>query len=228
MKRFGTDFTRLDDITAPATAFYRPTETLTNALPLLYQAGYLTIKDYDHESGVYTLGIPNQEVRVGFVEGLLSFYSGLEAGDVQQGCALKIWRGLKSGDIDQTMRELKAFLAGVPYVNGFKKKLADVATVEGFYEYTLYLILSMLNVYVLTQMHCRTGRMDMVAFMPDAIYIFEFKTRKDAGAALAQIDDKHYADCYATDPRRVVKVGVSFDLDAWTINDWAVEEGSKL
>ena len=228
MKRFGTDFTRLDDITAPATAFYRPTETLTNALPLLYQAGYLTIKDYDHESEVYTLGIPNQEVRVGFVEGLLSFYSGLEAGDVQQGCALKIWRGLKSGDIDQTMRELKAFLAGVPYVNGFKKKLADVATVEGFYEYTLYLILSMLNVYVLTQMHCRTGRMDMVAFMPDAIYIFEFKTRKDAGAALAQIDDRHYADRYATDPRRVVKVGVSFDLDAWTIDDWAVEEGSKM
>ena len=223
MRRFGTDITRMDDITASESAFYLPTEGLTDALPLLYQAGYLTIKGYDRESESYTLGIPNQEVRVGFSEGLLPIYTGITSDNVKLGCAYKMWAALKKGDIDQTMREMKAFLASVPYIEGFKKKLAEAATKEGFYEFTFYLILSMLNVYVQTQVKCWTGRVDAVVYMPKAIYLFEFKTREDAGAALQQINEKHYADRFVTEQRRVVKVGVNFDLDTWTIGDWAVE-----
>ena len=223
MKRFGTDITRMDDITAPEMAFHAPTETLTDALPLLYQAGYLTITGYERESENYTLGIPNQEVRVGFTEGLLPVYSGIRGYEVRTGCALKIWRALKQGDIDQMMRELKDFLAGVPYIEGFKQKLAEAATKEGFYEYTFYLILSMLNVYVQTQVKCWTGRVDAIVYMPQAIYLFEFKTGATADQAVAQIDERHYADRFATEKRKVVKVGVNFDIESWTISDWKIE-----
>ena len=223
MLRFGTDITRMDDITASESAFYLPTEGLTDALPLLYQSGYLTLKGYDRDSEIYTLGIPNQEVRVGFSEGLLPIYTGMRSDDVKQGCAYKMWSALKQGDIDLALREMKAFLAGVPYVEGFKKKLAEAATKEGFYEYTFYLILSMLNVYVQTQVKCWTGRVDAIVYAPKAIYLFEFKTGKDADAALQQIDEKRYADRFATDARKVVKVGVDFDIDTWTINDWRIE-----
>ena len=223
MRRFGTDITRMDDIIASEEAFYQPTETLTDALPLLYQAGYLTIKGYDRESENYTLGIPNQEVRVGFTQGLLPIYAGMTSDSVKQGCAFKIWKALQTGDIDRMMRELKAFLAGVPYVEGFKKELEKAASKEGFYEYSFYLILSMLNVYVQTQVKCWTGRVDAIVYAPKAIYLFEFKTGASAEAATAQIDENRYADRFATDPRKVVKVGVNFDIDTWTINDWRVE-----
>ncbi|MBR0272594.1 MAG: ATP-binding protein [Bacteroidaceae bacterium] len=223
MKRFGTNISKMDNIIVPASAFYSPTETMTTALPLLYQSGYLTIKDYDYEGMMYQLHIPNQEVRVGFTEGLLPFVAGLDSAGVQMGFAVKFWKSLRSGDIDLALREMKAFLAGVPYVEGFKRKLEDVVVKEGFYEYTFYLILSMLNVYVQTQVRTNDGRIDMTLFMPDTIYIFEFKVHSSAAAALRQIKDNGYAAPYATDPRRVVLVGVSFDLASWTINEWVVE-----
>lgn len=223
MKRFGTNISEMDNISVPASAFYSPTETMTDALPLLYQSGYLTIRDYDRKSKMYQLHIPNQEVRVGFTEGLLPFVSGMNSGYVQASFAVKFWKALRAGDIDLALREMKAFLAGVPYVEGFKRKLEDVVVKEGFYEYTFYLILSMLNVYVQTQVRTNDGRIDMTLFMPDAIYIFEFKVHSSASAALRQIKDNGYAAPYATDPRRVVLVGVSFDLASWTINEWVVE-----
>jgi len=224
MKRFGTDITRMEEIEASESAFYAPTETLTNALPLLYQAGYLTIKGYNRKSEGYILSIPNQEVRVGFANGLLPVYSGLRNDQVQLGCAYKMWDALEGGDIDQALRELKAFLAGVPYIEGFKKKLQDAATKEGFYEYTFYLILSMLNVYVRTQVKCSTGRVDMIVHCPQAIYIFEFKVKGSAAQALAQIEQKDYAAQFATDSRPTVKVGVNFDIQTWTIEDWHIAQ----
>ena len=135
-----------------------------------------------------------------------------------------MWLALRDGNIDQALRELKAFLAGVPYVEGFKKKLQDAATKEGFYEYTFYLILSMLNVYVRTQVKCSTGRVDMVVHCPQAIYVFEFKVKGSAAQALAQIEQKDYAAQFATDSRPTVKVGVNFDIQTWTIEDWQIAQ----
>lgn len=222
MKRYNTDITSLDGVFVPDMAFDRPTETMTNAIPLMYQSGYLTIKGYDRESQGYTLGIPNNEVRVGLVEGLIPLYSGLNSGDVQLGCAFKIWRALKNDAVDAAMRELQAYLAGVPYVEGFKKKLGDATTKEGFYEYTLYLILSMMNVYVRTQVKCVGGRVDMVVKTASAIYIFEFKIREGATGALRQIEERGYADANQTDDCKVVKVGVRFDTDKLAIKDWEI------
>ena len=222
MQHFRTDITAMDKLEVPSSAFDKPTEAMTTALPLLYQSGYLTIKGYDRELEAYTLAIPNQEVRIGYTEGLLPTYIGLDAADVQMGFAAKFWRALKKGDVDLAMREMQAYMAGIPYVEGFKKKLAEAATAEGFYEYTLYLIFSMLNVYVRTQVKHPGGRVDMVVWMPDAIYVFELKVNGTAQEALRQIDERGYARPYDTDGRQVVKVGVKFAPENMTVEEWVV------
>ena len=224
MQHFRTDITTLDRLEVPSSAFDKPTEAMTSALPLLYQSGYLTIKDYDRPSQLYTLSIPNNEVRIGFVEGLMPTYIGIEGYNVQAGFAVKLWRALQKNDIDQAMAEMKAFLAGIPYVEGFQKKLAEVKNYEGFYEYTFYLIFNMLNVYARTQVKCAGGRTDFVVQMPDTTYVFELKTGGTAQEALDQINSKGYALPYATEGKKVVKVGVQFDRDTMTVGEYLVEQ----
>ena len=97
-----------------------------------------------------------------------------------------------------------------------------MANAEGFYEYTMYLIFSMLNVYVRTQVKCAGGRVDMVVWMPDATYVFELKVNGTAQQALEQIDQKGYAFPYQTEGRRVVKVGVRFNADTRVPEDWVI------
>ena len=225
MRRYRTDITKLDDLHVPASAFDQPTENMRNALPLLYQSGYITIKSYDRLMQEYTLGIPNKEVRVGFTEGLLPTVTGLEGGDVQMGFAARFWKALRANDTDLALRELQAYLEELPYVEGFKKKLEEVSAAEGFYEWSFYLIFSMLNVYVQTQVKCARGRADMVVFMPDAIYVMELKLNGTAQDALDQIEDKGYAKRYATDPRRVVKVGIGFSVEKRAMTDYIIVEG---
>jgi hypothetical protein len=227
MRKFKYNITSMDDIESTDYAINRPTEAMTTMVPLLYQSGYLTIKGYDRESEIYTLSMPNQEVRIGYTDGLLPAYSGLEGEDVQAGFALKFWRALKHNDVDLAMREMQAYLASIPYVEGFKKKLAEAATAEGFYEYTMYLIFSMLNVYVRTQVKCAGGRVDMVVWMPDAIYVFELKVNGTAQEALEQIDNKGYAIPYQADGRKIVKVGVAFDKETRVPVEWVIRDTSK-
>ena len=223
MQHFKTDITTLDSIEVPASAFDRPTEAMTTALPLLYQSGYLTIKDYDRDSQIYTLSIPNQEVRLGYAEGLLPTYIGLDGSDVQSGFALKFWRALKRQDIHQALLEMQTYFAGLPYIEGFKQKMGDATKAEGFYEWTFYLIFSMLNVYVHTLVKTIKGRADMVVWMPDIIYVFELKINGTAQAALDQVKSKGYAIPYQTDQRKVTKVGVRFSTETLNIEDWLIE-----
>ena len=224
LQHFHTDITSLDSLDVPESAFDQPTENMEDALPLLYQSGYLTIKDYDPDTEAYYLAIPNQEVRVGYIYGLLPTYTGLNSSDVQIGFAAKFWKALKQGDIDLAMRHMHSYLAGIPYVEGFKEKLAEAKTKEGFYEYTFYLIFSMLNVYARTQVKVAGGRVDMVIFMPDTIYVMELKVGDTARHALEQIETRGYAKPYVSDGRRVVKVGIRFDTDKHTVDEWEVEE----
>ena len=227
MRRFKYDITSIDDVESTDYAINRPTEAMTTIVPLLYQSGYLTIKGYDRESEIYFLSIPNQEVRIGYADGLLPAYAGLEGENVQAGFALKFWRALKKNDIDLAMQEMQAYMAGIPYVEGFKKKLEETASAEGFYEYTMYLIFSMLNVYVRTQVKCSGGRVDMVVWMPDTVYVFELKTHGTPQEALQQIDSKGYAIPYQTDERPVVKIGVKFDAEKRIPEDWAISQCGK-
>ena len=152
----------------------------------------------------------------------MPIYVGVNGCDVQMGFAAKFWTALLGHDIDLAMSHMQSYLASIPYVEGFKKKLAEAATAEGFYEYTFYLIFSMLNVYVQTQVKVAGGRVDVVVFMPDTIYVIVLKAGGSAEDALRQIDGKGYADACKTDGRRIVKVGVSMDKDTRTVEEWKV------
>ena len=143
---------------------------------------------------------------------------------MQAGFAVRFWRALRVKDTDLALRELQAYLEGLPYVEGFKKKLEEVTVAEGFYEWTFYLIFSMLNVYVQTQVKCARGRADMVVFMPDTIYVMELKLNGTAQDALDQINDKGYALRYATDPRPVVKVGMGFSIEKRALTEYKIIE----
>ena len=223
MQHFRTDVTTMDRIEASATSFDRPTEAMTNALPLLYQSGYITIKDYERETDSYILAIPNKEVRVGLIDGLIPAYTGLDGSAVQDGFALKFYRALRKDDMEAAMGEMKAFLAGIPYVEGFKKKLAEAAASEGFYEYTFWLIFNMMNVYAQTQVKCHGGRIDFVVRMPETTCVFELKVNGTAQDAIDQNNGKGYALPYHTEGRNVVKVGVQFNRDTMTIEEWKIE-----
>ena len=223
MQHFRTDITTLDNIKSPADAFDCPTEAMEDALPLLYQSGYLTIKGYDTDSEIYTLSIPNQEVRVGFVKGLMPSYIGLYSRTVQVGFAYKFYSALKKNDIDMALREMQTYFAGLPYVEGFKKKLEDFVKAEGFYEWTFYLIFSMLNYLVRTQVKTINGRADVVVHMPSTIYVFELKINGTARQALDQINSQGYAIPYQTDGRKVVKVGIRFSTETLAIENWEIE-----
>ena len=115
-------------------------------------------------------------------------------------------------------------MASLPYVEGFKQKLKDMANAEGFYEYTMYLIFTAFNNLARTQVKCAGGRVDMVVWMPDAIYVFELKINDTAENALKQIDDKGYAVPYQTDGRRVVKIGVSMNAKTRTVENWLIRQ----
>ncbi|MBQ8008922.1 MAG: ATP-binding protein [Bacteroidaceae bacterium] len=224
LQHYHTDITALENIEAPVMAFDIPTEKMTDALPLLYQSGYLTIKGYDRETETYLLSIPNREVRIGLTYGLLPLYTGLNSSEVQMGFAAKFWQALKADDIERALREMQTYFAGLPYIEEFKKRLGDVAKVEGFYEWTFNLIFSMLNVYVRTQVKTIHGRADMVVHMPTAIYVMELKINGTAQEALEQIDKQGYAVPYMTDGRQVVKVGIRFSTDKLGIEDWVVRK----
>ena len=223
LQRFGTDVTTLEELEATEEMFDRPSEVMTNALPLLYQSGYLTIKSYDQDFGSYILGIPNKEVRVGLTEHLLPYYthqSDLANGSlIQQFC-----RALLNEDMERALTVLRSYLAGIPYPEGGKAVLEDMEKNEYYYETIFYLIFSFMNRHIRTQVKTCRGRADMVMQTPKTIYVFELKINKSAQEALKQIDEKGYMIPYTADDRKLVKCGISFSTQTRTIEDWVIEE----
>ncbi|MBR3557527.1 MAG: PD-(D/E)XK nuclease domain-containing protein [Bacteroidales bacterium] len=135
---------------------------------------------------------------------------------------MRFWRALKHNNIVSAMQEMKAFLARIPYVEGFKEKLKEVKNYEGFYEYTFWLIFNMLNFHARTQVKCAGGRIDFVVWMPDTTYVFELKVNGTAQEALDQINSKGYFLPYETEGRTVVKVGVQFERETMTVGEYRV------
>ena len=219
MQRFKTNVTELDNVFAFSSSFDRPTEKMTDALPLLYQSGYLTIKDYDPLTKGYFLGIPNKEVRAGLMENLLPLYTNLSDG-TSLGFAARFYQALVYGNIDKAMKLMKSYFASIPYPEGGKDVLADMQKNEYYYETVFYIMLSMMNIAVLTQVKSCRGRADAVMFSPHTIFVFEIKINKPAKEALAQIDEKGYMVPFEADERKLVKIGISFSTETRTIEDW--------
>ena len=223
MKRFNTELTALDNIEASSAVFDRPSETMTDALALLYQSGYLTIKNYDRDFETYQLGIPNKEVRVGLSEYLLPSYS--NKSDFENATLIqKFCRAMLRGDLESAFVAMRAYLASIPYPEGGKEVLVNMEKCEYYYETLFYLIFSFMNRHIQTQVKTCRGRADMVMFTTQAIYVFELKINKPAEEALKQIDEKGYMIPYTADGRKLVKCGISFSTKSRTIDEWLIKE----
>lgn len=215
LKKFDVAPSEIGEIHADVTSFDAPTETMTNITPLLYQSGYITIKDYDEELEIYTLDIPNKEVRVGLMKSLLPNYTGSSAQAAITTMAY-FSRDIRNGNMDAALRRLQTFLSTVPYCDNTKY--------EGHYQQMLYIIFSLLGYYVDVEVHTPRGRVDMVLRTNTTLYVMELKLDKDASSAMEQINLKNYPERFALCGLPIVKVAVSFDCDRGTIADWKIEE----
>ena len=186
-------------------------------LPMLYQSGYLTIKGFDAEMNMYQLDIPNNEVRGGFIPLLMNDYFSVNT--PMKTPIAEMVRSLKNGDTELFKTLLTGFLSSIPYSMRLKKET------ERFFQYTFYLILRLISTYlVYVEKQQSQGRVDCVIKTDKFVYIFEFKLDGTAEEALQQINDKGYAREYASDSRKLFKIGCSFSSETGTIGEWKIEE----
>ena len=215
MRKFNVVPSHIRKNRALASAFDAPTERMKTILPFLYQSGYITIKDYNRNTGIYTLDIPNIEIRVGLMESLLPNYVAEHADD--GGTMIgDMYEALLGDDLDEMLRLLQAYLLTVPYCNN--------ANSEGHYQQMLYVIFSLLGRYVDVEVRTPTGCVDMVLRTQKMLYLFELKQNKSAQTAMNQIDLKDYASKFARCGLPVTKVGINFDAERHTISDWKIED----
>ncbi len=192
-----------------------------DALPILFQAGYLTIKKYIQEARMYRLGFPNDEVRYGFLRNVLPAYSGLPF--VETGKSVwKFVEDIREGNVEGVMERLKLIISGIPYDNFTAENLK---LREQNYQTAVYLVFALMGQFVQTEVHCATGRADAMVVTADSIYVFEFKLSGNGSAedALVQIKKNGYAEQHKADGKKIVLIGSSFDEGKRTIKDWKIE-----
>ena len=188
-------------------------------LPMIFQSGYLTIKDVDRRFNTYLLDFPNQEVREGLTTLLLGNY--LQPKEDSKSWVVELVLALEAADLDQVRRLFTSFLAGTPYSMRPKKTQEQR---EQYFHYTFYLLMRLVSCYtVYTEKQLSEGRADCIVETPQYIYIFEFKLDGTAAEALQQIKDKGYAAAYAADPRPLFRVGASFSSKTGTVEEWQTE-----
>ncbi len=195
--------------------FDAATETMTTIMPLLYQSGYMTIKDYDKECDLYELSLPNNEIKVGLFGSLLPHYLERNTADGNTTIA-RMSALIKRGNMDGALQLLADFLETVPYCNN--------TNYEGHWQQTLYIIFALLTAYrIQVELHTAKGRIDITLETATTVYVMELKLNGSVEDALAQIEAKHYADAFKIQPKPVVKVGMNFTLkDEINTLEWRV------
>ena len=222
------DETTLDSMPMiPESDFDVSPEISDNALPMLYQTGYLTIKEYDRDLHLYTLGYPNKEVKIGFTQGLLAQYKNRQI--TGSGFVAQFYVAMYRHDIDKALTLMQSYLAGIPYDLENKS--------EKHFQTIIYLIFSLLGYYTQAEVKSAIGRADAVCRTKDRIYVFEFKVDGSADEALRQIDDKGYLIPYrfecpdasedastgSASNKTLVKVGVNISTQTRTIESWKID-----
>ena len=188
---------------------------LLNADPtaLLYQAGYLTIADYDTDANTVRLKVPNEEVRKGLFKHLLPLYlkpKGSTAKSVIDG----ITRSVGRGKPDDMLKSLRAYFAGIPY----DLKMDN----ENNFHNAFYILVTLIGLDAKAEAHTSDGRIDLLIETPDYVYVIELKYDASADDALRQIEEKAYALQFEADGRKVFKIGVSFSSETRRIEDWKI------
>ncbi len=215
MRKFDTLPADISRVEADESEFDAPTENMTTIMPLLYQSGYITIKDYNRDYNFYTLDVPNKEVKVGLTKALIPSYVTRNTLATTT-TARRIAQALDKQDMDSALHLLQDFLGTVPYCN--------VTNYEGHYQQMLFVIFSLLTDYLVdVEVHTPKGRVDIVLLTKTDLYIIELKLNKNAQAAMQQINLKNYARRFALSGKPITKVGINFDSTKGNIEDWVIE-----
>ena len=181
---------------------------------MIYQSGYVTIKDYDSEFDLVTVGFPNKEVERGFLLFLLPFYTNLKKEDSNFFVSRAVL-ALKNGDAEEFMSYMKSLLAGYPY-----ELIKDT---ENHYQNVVYLTLKLMSVYLVdAEFRTSNGRIDLLVRTDKYIYVMEFKYDGSAQEAMDQIESKEYPLPFAMDSRTIIKVGVNFSGKTRNIENWII------
>ena len=216
MKQTSFDVTTLSDQVEVSVEDLGGMQDIINRpIPLFFQTGYLTIKDYDKEFNIYTLGFPNDEVKNGFLKFIFSYYVPVNPAEGNTTTA-KLAKALRTGSPDVFMRTLEALFANTTYqIQGDSEKN---------FQYAMYIIMELIGEYVQAERATSNGRIDLLLQTKDYIYIIEVKIDNTADAALQQIEEKGYAKPFVNDLRKIFKIGVSFSTANRRIEDWKVIE----
>ena len=209
LKQFRFEITDMDSIVTDESRFDKPTTQITDVVPVLYQSGYLTIKDYD--DGIYCLGIPNKEVRIGLGESLTE-YTAPEPLERRAYLRLAYTKLVRQGDLDGFMARLTDFFHSIPYD-------ATVAS-EKHYQSVLYAVLASFGADVMAEDRTSDGRADIVLRLPGGIYVVELKYGKTVAEAMEQLRRKDYAAKWRGDGRPVHLLGMNIDPATRTIDAW--------
>ena len=215
LKEFNVVPSMLKPTMTMASDFDAPTENMSSIMPLLYQSGYFTIKDFNEPSGLYLLDIPNNEIRIGLMASLLPNYVQVDSykGNTTVGM---MYLALLNDDLDEMLRLLQTYLRTIPQ--------CDNTNYEGHYQQLLYVIFSLMGRYVDVEVRTATGRVDMVMNSGKALCLFELKLNKSAEAAMNQINLKDYPARFALTNLPIIKIGINFDTATHTIEDWKIEQ----
>lgn len=189
-----------------------------NMLPVIYQSGYLTIKDFNKERRVYTLDFPNREIEEGFLNVLLKKF--VKVPDDDMGLAVdNIYDALEKNNVDKVLSIIKAAIADLPTV--VKKDMC-----ENYYESVTHLIFRLTGFNVVSELQSVAGRSDVIVTTKDSVFIFELKMDKGrkfeevAEEALSQIDANGYAERFAVSGKAMFKVGVVFSSEGKGMVGW--------
>jgi len=218
MRQHNISMQQLEGKQYPLRRFDAPTERITDPIPVLYQSGYLTLKDYNPQTNNYTLGFPNEEVREGFAHSLYQYYMEDYVGsqDALGNAYSNLYR--REITIEEFVEVICRWYAGIPY------SITDKNQNEQLYQSLIYAALVAFGADVSAEEQTADGRMDLVLKLPDTIYIMELKYGKSAEEAVAQILQKGYAARFAHDGRPMVAVGMNISTDRRTIDDWKTEK----
>ena len=214
MKQTSFDVTTLsDNLVVSSDDLSGMQEIIHRPIPLFFQTGYLTIKDYDSEFKEYTLGFPNDEVKNGFLKFIFSYYVPVNPAEGNTTTS-KLARALRTGKPDVFMQILDALFANATYqIQG---------NAEKDFQYSMYIIMELLGEYVQAERSISSGRIDLLLQTKDFIYVIELKIDSTAEAALHQIEEKGYAKPFAHDARKLFRIGVSFSTKKRHIEDWKI------
>lgn len=215
LRKTDFDLRDLDGIEVSSASLSDDCADIHNPVPMIYQSGYLTIKKYDPQFGLYTLGFPNEEVKYGFLNFVAPFYTPVASTDTAFYIG-KFVRELTSGDVEAFLERLRCFFADFPYELNTKT--------ERHYQVVFYLVFKLMGQFTEAEVRSARGRADAVVKTADYTYVFEFKLDGSAEAALQQIEEKGYSFPYGADGRKLVKVGVSFDAEQRNLGEWLIVE----